>query len=329
MHRKRFNLPPLDLIQGFEAAARTLSFTKAAEELFITQSAVSRQIRGLEDHLGVALFERRPRSLALTEQGRMLYAAATEFLEKLQDTTNRLRADGGTRHLTVTTTGGFASLWLIPRLRTFTALHPDVDVRISATYKAVNLERNLVDVAVRYCKEEEAPPGGIRLFGEELFPICSPTLVADERHPLRELADLRHHALLHMDEAQDLMDWDTWLIAQGHAGLRPAASIRFDSYEQMIQAALSGQGVAMGIGRLVSGLIDKGQLVAPFCKSVIGARSYFILRSAITGSRPHVEAFVEWLQKEATTAIPDRSEADPPPPPARANGAARRPRPTA
>jgi LysR family glycine cleavage system transcriptional activator len=328
MHRKRFNLPPLDLIQGFEAAARTLSFTKAAEELFITQSAVSRQIRGLEDHLGVALFERRPRSLALTEQGRLLYAAATEFLERLQETTNRLRADGGTRHLTVTTTGGFASLWLIPRLRTFTALHPDVDVRISATYKAVHLERSLVDVAVRYCKEEDAPAGAIRMFGEELFPICSPALIADDRHPLRDLPDLRHHALLHMDEAQDLMDWDTWLAAQGHAGLKPAASIRFDSYEQMIQAALSGQGVAMGIGRLVSGLIDKGQLVAPFCKTITGARSYFILRSAITGNRPHVEAFVQWLQKEAETAIPGRPE-PPSPPPARPNGPTRRPRPSA
>ncbi len=161
MHRKRFNLPPLELIQGFEASARTLSFTKAADELSITQSAVSRQIRALEEHLGVALFERRPRSLALTEQGRSLHRAATEFLEQLQETTNRLRTDGGAPHLTVTTTGGFASLWLIPRLRTFTALHPDVDVRISASYKTFNLERSLVDVAVRYCSEEEAPEGAI------------------------------------------------------------------------------------------------------------------------------------------------------------------------
>ncbi len=183
MHRKRFNLPPLDLIQGFEAAARTLSFTKAAEELFITQSAVSRQIRALEDHLGVALFERRPRTLVLTDHGRILQGAATEFLERLQDTTNRLRSDGGTPHLTVTTTGGFASLWLIPRLRSFTALHPDVDVRISASYKTVNLERSLVDVAVRYCQAEEAQEDAIRLFGEELFPICSPALMSDNAQP--------------------------------------------------------------------------------------------------------------------------------------------------
>jgi DNA-binding transcriptional LysR family regulator len=327
MQRKRFNLPPLDLIQGFEAAARTLSFTKAAEELFITQSAVSRQIRGLEDHLGAALFERRPRSLVLTEKGRILHRAAAEFLERLQETTDRLRADGGSPHLTVTTTGGFASLWLIPRLRTFTALHPDVDVRISASYKTVNLERSLVDVAVRYCKEEEAPEDAIRLFGEELFPVCSPALQAERPHPLRALGDLAHHSLLHMDEARDHMDWDTWLAAQGHAGLKPAASIRFDSYEGMIQAALGGQGVAMGIGRLVSGLIDSGKLVAPFCKSVTGSRSYFIIRSLGTRTRPHVQAFVDWLIEEAKTAIAVEGKALSSPPPAgRSNGAARRAR---
>lgn len=329
MHRKRFNLPPLDLIQGFEAAARTLSFTKAAEELFITQSAVSRQIRALEEHLGVALFERRPRSLALTEQGRTLHRAATEFLERLQETTNRLRTDGGAPHLTVTTTGGFASLWLIPRLRTFTALHPDVDVRISATYKTINLERNLVDVAVRYCCEGEAPEGAIRLFGEELFPVCSPGLQMEGPNPLRSLEDLRHHALLHMDEARDHLDWETWLTAQGYPGLKPAASIRFDSYEQMIQAALGGQGVAMGIGRLVGGLMEAGRLVAPFCKSVIGSRAYFIIRSASTRERPHVQAFVSWLIEEARTAIAVNGRDDSlncPPPAARSTGATRRAR---
>jgi LysR family transcriptional regulator, glycine cleavage system transcriptional activator len=304
MHQKRFNLPPLDLIQGFEAAARTLSFTRAAEELCITQSAVSRQIRALEEHLGVALFERRPRSLALTEQGLALQRTATEVLERLQETANRLRADAGTPHLTVTTTGGFASLWLIPRLRTFTALNADVDVRISATYTTINLERSLVDVAVRYCREQEAPAGAIRLFGEELLPVCSPALLTEGAHPLRTLADLRHQALLHMDvDGSTHMDWDTWLAAQGHPGLKPAASIRFDSYEQMIQAAVSGQGVAMGIGRLVSGLMGTGQLAAPFSASTIGGRAYFIIRSTMTGDRPHVRAFVDWLVMEAKAAM--------------------------
>ena len=171
-------MPSLIAIRAFEAAARLLSFKDAADELGITPSAVSRHIRSLEQTLGVALFERRHRALALTDEGRALYRAATDLLERLQSVTDRLRADGAAPHLTVTTTNGFASLWLIPRLRGFTALNPDVDVRISASYKLVALERSLVDVGVRLCRAEDAPEGSICLFGEQLFPICSPALVA-------------------------------------------------------------------------------------------------------------------------------------------------------
>lgn len=326
MPSKRFNLPPLDLIQGFEAAARNLSFTKAAEELFITQSAVSRQIRGLEEHLGVALFERRHRALALTGEGRALYSAATELLERLQSVTDRLRADGAALHLTVTTTNGFASLWLIPRLRGFTALQPDVDVRISASYKLVALERSLVDVAVRLCRTEDAPEGSICLFGEELFPICSPALVSDGAHPLRELGDLQHHALLHMDGAGGYFDWSTWLAAEGFADLKPAASLRFDGYDQMISAALSGQGVAIGIGHLVRDLLAEGRLVAPFAKSVVGPRAYYVVRSQQTGTRPHVQAFVDWLVREAqAVTLPKATGAVSSRPPAAPSAAAARP----
>lgn len=324
MPGKRFNLPPLDFIQGFEAAARTLSFTKAADELFITQSAVSRQIRALEEHLGVPLFERRPRALALTEQGHMLYAAASGLLEQLQAVTDRVRAHSGARHLTVTTTSGFASLWLIPRLRRFTTLHPDVDVRISATYKTINLERSLVDVAIRYCLQEEAPPGAVRLFGEELFPVCSPALQAEGPRPLRAFGDLAHHALLHIDEAAGMLDWGTWLTAHGLPELRPAASMRFDSYEQMIQAALSGQGVALGIGRLVSGLMQSGQLIAPFGEIATGSRSYYIIASPGTGGRAHVQAFVAWLAEEAAAAEIAAGAVRSQPPAAPSAGAARR-----
>jgi DNA-binding transcriptional LysR family regulator len=325
MQKKRYNLPPLDLIQGFEAAARNLSFTKAAEELFITQSAVSRQIRGLEEHLGVALFERHHRALALTDQGRRLYGAATDLLEGLQRVTDRLRADGVTPHLTLTTTSGFASLWLIPRLRGFTAMHPDVDVRISTGYKLVPLERNLVDIAVRYCREEDAPEQSIRLFGEELDPVCSPDLVAKGPHPLHAIDDLEHHVLLHMDGAGGYFDWNTWLAAHGHADLKPAASLRFDGYEQMIGAALSGQGVAMGIGHLVSGLVEEGKLVAPFAKRLAGQRAYFVVRSSLTGNRPHVQAFVDWLVREAkAVAIPGGVAALSSPPPAARSAAATR-----
>ena len=328
MQKKRFNLPPLDLIQGFEAAARNLSFTRAAEELFITQSAVSRQIRALEEHLSIALFERRHRALVLTEQGRVLYRAATDLLERLQEVTDGLRTVGAAPHLTVTTTSGFASPWLIPRLRGFTRLHPDVDVRISATYKTVNLERSLVDVAVRYCRIEEAPEDAVCLFGEEQFPICSPALLSEGPRPLRTLHDLEHHALLRMDDVAGYLDWGTWLAAHGYADLRPSASLRFDSYEQMIAAALSGQGVAMGIGRLVGGLIEEGRLVAPFANSVTGSRAYFVIRSSLTGSRPHVKAFVDWLSAEARTVaiVPDKGALSSQPPAARSDGARRRAR---
>jgi len=323
MQKRRFNLPPLDLIQGFEAAARNLSFTKAAEELFITQSAVSRQIRALEDHLSVALFERRHRALVLTEQGRILQRAATELLERLQEVTDRMRTAGIARQLTVTTTNGFASLWLIPRLRGFTALQPDVDVRISATYKAINLERSLVDVAVRLCEAADAPEGAARLFGEELFPVCSPTLLGGGPRALRKLQDLEHHALLHMHGAEGLLDWGTWLAAQGCVDLKPTASLRFDGYEQMIGAALSGQGVAMGIGRLVSGLLQEGRLVAPFHKSLVGERAYYVICSSLTAARPHVQAFVDWLVAEAKalTLAQEDGSLNSPPPAAKSTGA--------
>src|SRR6266852_1569300 len=169
MSNKRYDLPQIGFFQGFEAAARNLSFTKAAEELFVTQSAVSRQIKALEDHLGVALFERRQRALALTESGHALYRVATDVLERPQAAADQLRASGRTRQLSLTTTTGFASLWLIPRLQRFTSLHPDIDVRISATTDMLNLERHLVDLAIRYCLPETVPEGTIRVFGAEIL----------------------------------------------------------------------------------------------------------------------------------------------------------------
>ena len=319
-------------LRAFEAVARHLNFRAASEEMALTQSAVSRQIRGLEEHLGIALFERRHRALILTEPGRVLYQAAADLLERLQGVTDRLRADGSAPHLTVTTTSGFASLWLIPRLRGFTAVHPDVDVRISASYKLVSLERSLVDVAVRLCRTEEAPEDAVPLFGEELFPICSPALVSEGPHPLRAVQDLVHHALLHMEGAGGYFDWSTWLTAEGFADLKPAASLRFDGYDQMISAALSGQGVAMGIGHLVSTLLAEGRLVAPFAKSVVGPRAYYVVRSQMTGARPHVQAFVDWLVAEAKavasgdTAGRGAMRISSPPPAAKSAGAGRRAR---
>jgi DNA-binding transcriptional LysR family regulator len=300
MASKRYDLPHLAFFQGFEAAARTLSFTKAAEELFITQSAVSRQIKALEDHLGLKLFERRPRSLVLTENGQALYRIATDVLDRLQTATDRLRAEVRGRHLSITTTTGFASLWLIPRLRRFTSLHPDIDVRISATTDALNLERSLIDLAIRYCMPESVPEGAVRLFGEEMIPVCSRALLRDKARPLRRPEDLVHHTLLHFDYAgAQYMDWGTWLTALGIGGLRPAGALHFSQYEQMIQAAISGQGVALGRQPLLNDLIEAGTLVAPFKQTLVGSRAYFVIESRLAAGKPHVREFAQWLLAEA------------------------------
>jgi LysR family transcriptional regulator, glycine cleavage system transcriptional activator len=300
MPNRRYRLPPLGFIQGFESAARNLSFTKAAEELFITQSAVSRQVKALEDHLGVTLFERRQRALALTESGHALYRVATEVLERLQAATDQLRASGRTRQLSLTTTTGFASLWLIPRLQRFTSLNPDVDVRISATTAVINLERSLVDLAVRYCRPEDVPERATRLFGEEVAAVCGPSLLRDRSRPLKRPHDLKHHVLLHFDYAgAQFLDWGTWLTSLGIGDLQPAGALHFSQYEQMIQAAIAGQGVALGRQPLVNDLIQSGALVAPFRKALVGSRAYFIIESEQGAGKPHVRQFAAWLMEEA------------------------------
>jgi len=302
MPGKRYNLPPLGFFQGFEAAARNLSFTKAAEELFITQSAVSRQIKALEDYLGVPLFKRRPRSLVLTESGQALHRIAADVLERLQAATDQIRAETRARQLSITTTTGFASLWLIPRLPRFTRLYPDIDVRISATTESLNLERSLIDLAIRYCRPDAVSEGAVRLFGEEMLPVCSRALLRDRSRPLKRPQDLKHHTLLHFDypgaELQ-FMDWGTWLAALGIRDLKPAGALHFSQYEQMIQAAIAGQGVALGRQPLMNELIQSGQLATPFKQPVVGSRAYFIIESPIGTGKPHVRQFADWVLDEA------------------------------
>jgi LysR family transcriptional regulator, glycine cleavage system transcriptional activator len=301
MQAKRYHLPPLGFFQGFEAAARHLSFTKAAEELFITQSAVSRQIKTLEDHLGVTLFDRRPRALALTEKGQELYRIATDVLEQLQAATDHIKQHSRARQISITTTTGFASLWLIPRLQRFTSLHPEIDVRISATIDILNLERSLIDLAVRYCKPEAVPDGAVRLFGEEVLPVCSPSLLHDASRPLRKPQDLARHVLLHFDfpgATKMVMDWGTWLSAIGIGDLKAAGSLHFSQYEQMIQAAISGQGIALGRQPLVNHLIQSGALAVPFNAALVGTRAYFMIESTLGTTKPHVREFAAWLQEE-------------------------------
>jgi len=295
-------LPSLDLLKGFEAAARLLSFTKAGAELYLTQSAVSRQILELEHQLGVQLFQRKHRALALTEAGQALYPAAAQVLATMRGVTDRLRAVRGRRTLAVTTTQSFASLWLIPRLAGFTRAHPEVDVRISAETRVLDLERDGLDLAIRHGPPSLAGPNAIRLFGERVFPVCSPTLMKDPRRPLREPADLRRHVLLQYDDPDGRhpwMHWKTWLEIERLTDLRPAGNIVLSGYDQIIPAAIAGHGVALGRSPLVREAIAAGELVAPFKRSADPARAYFAVLARDAGGRPEVAAFLAWLRGEA------------------------------
>jgi LysR family glycine cleavage system transcriptional activator len=298
--RNRNALPALDLLVGFESAARHLSFTKAGEELFLTQSAVSRQIKDLEDQLGVVLFQRRHRALALTEAGHQFYAAAAQALSTMRTATDRLRAQAGKKALSVTTTHSFAALWLIPRLAGFTRDHPGVDVRITAETRVQDLERDGLDLALRHGPASLAGPNAVRLFGEKVFPVCSPKLLKKKK--LEKPQDLKSHVLLQYDDPEGRhpwLHWKTWLEVERIADLKPAGTLSFSGYEQIIPAAIAGHGVALGRSPLVKDLMRSGELVAPFKSSADPARAYFAILSKNATGRPEVAAFVEWLKAEA------------------------------
>jgi len=298
MHSERWQLPPLELLLAFEAAARHLSFTKAGGELALTQSAVSRQIQALEQSLGSKLFERRTRALLLTESGQRLYQVAQGVLAELHEATLKLRGAAAVRTVTVTTTPGFASLWLIPRLNSYLQGHAGVDVRISASYETVNLERDGLDLAIRYAKSADME-GERPLFEENVIPVCSPALAADASRPLREPADLRAHVLLHMDDAKiSWMEWNLWLHAHGLRNLQPAGSLQFNQYDQLVQAAINGQGVALGRLPLLRRLLKEKALVTPFRKSVVSSRGYYLVRSARAAGKRDVAEFEAWLLEE-------------------------------
>ena len=300
--RNRNALPALDLLVGFEAAARHLSFTRAGAELFLTQSAVSRQIKELEDQLGVELFQRRHRALALTDAGKSFYASAAQVLTTMRAATDRLRAQAGKKGLSVTTTHSFAALWLIPRLAGFTRTHPGIDVRIMADTRVQDLDRDGLDLAIRHGPASLAGSSAVRLMGERVFPVCSPKLLKDKSKPLREPQDLRYHCLLQYDDPEGRhpwLHWKTWLEVERIADLRPAGTLSFSGYEQIIPAAIAGHGVGLGRSPLVKDLLASGELVAPFKSSADPARAYYAVVSKSAEGRPEVAEFVAWLKQEA------------------------------
>ena len=308
MQKDPDRLPPLDLLAAFDAAARQLSFTRAAAERFLTQSAISRQIKALEEDLGVALFRRRHRALALTDEGLRLHEATRAALAGLRGAVAHLRAPQRREVIALTTTPGLASLWLIPRLADFLRAHPGIDVRIDTSLAPRALAADGFDLAIRYARVGSLH--GPQLFREVTLPVCRPALAKSREPPLAQPADLRRHTLLQIavpPGAGVPLEWQPWLQAVGLGDLEPAATLTFSNYDSAIAAALAGQGVALGRRPLIDRLLRARKLVAPFKGHAIASeRAYFIVTAPAGRSRPAVRALEQWLLAQAPggTAVP-------------------------
>ena len=293
-------LPSLDRLAVFDAAARQLSFTKAAAERFLTQSAVSRQVATLEAELGVPLFRRGHRRLELTDDGRRLAMAVAGAIAGVREAVEAIRAPRRREVLAVTTTPGLASLWLIPRLSDFVATHPGIDVRIDATLDARALAADGFDLAIRYLPMDGK--AGLPLFRESIQPVCAPALLARGRPALKTAADLHAHTLLQLEAPAGSgvpLEWQTWLRAAGVGGLEPAAILTFTQYDAAVAAAVAGQGVVLGRRPLVDALLRKRALVAPFKASTASARGYAVVVEPAAARKPAVQALVQWLLEQA------------------------------
>ncbi len=304
MDRHRYPRLSLDLLRGFRVAARHLSFTRAAQELFVTQSAISREIKTLEEQIGQPLFHRVHRALQLTHAGAELYRAVDEALTQLDAVTDRLTGFG--RSLTVTTTPALASLWLAPRLTRFNRLCPEIDVRIVASNDKPDLERDRVDIAIRFVAAGADSPNAEQLVSCESFPVCSPALARDPARPLRTPADLSRHVRLDYETLRDgrrLSEWDFWFDAMKIRAVPPASTLRFPQYEQWIPAAIEGAGVAIGVLPHVTQQLRDGLLCAPFGRKMIANRgTFFVVLRRDVAERGSVKEFVEWLRHEARSA---------------------------
>lgn len=287
---------PLDPLRGFVCAARHLSFTRAAAELCLTQSAISRQIQTLESALETTLFVRGVRSLELTAEGARLAAAAETWLDEYARLAAALRPPTR-RPVTVTASIGIAALWLVPRLRDFQAREPDTEVRIAAGNRVVDLAREDIDLALRYCADRDVPPEAVRLFGETVFPVAHPA-IADGL--VLDADTLARQILLDYDEpAFPWLGWDHWLAAAGLGGLRPRSRIGFSHYDQLIHAAAAGQGLALGRATLVDPLLEDGRLAAVGDRRLpIAGRSFWLV-PAPRPMRAEVKRFADWVRSVA------------------------------
>ena len=305
MHRR--DLPAsLDLLRGFEAAARLLSFTSAAAELHLTQSAVSRQVQQLEEQLGVKLFERRTRALILTEAGERYYRGVAKALALVRDATAAVRAK--TEPIVrVTTTASFASLWLVPRLAQFQTDHGEIAVHVVADNTVRDLEHHGLDVAIRYCPQDAVDADAICLFGEQVAPVASPALLKGKR--IRTPEDLLQLPLLDIDDPNSAtiwLSWKVWCEAMKLERPRARRGLTFSHYDQIMQAAMAGQGVALGRFPLIDPFLADRRLVMPLKDkrfTTRAHRAYWLVVSP-AARRDEVTMFAEWIKAQARLQAP-------------------------
>ena len=293
-------LPSLNGLRAFEAAARHLSFTQAASELNVTQTAISHQIKRLEQELGVRLFIRQNRALTLTPEASEYLPGVRAAFNDLRLATDRLlrREDGHV--LTVSTLASLAAKWLLPRLSAFQEAHPGIDVRITTSTSLVDFQRDNVDAAIRYGRGQWAGLRADWLMADEVFPVCSPALLTGER-PLKCPEDLKDHVLLHTSNTNS-DDWRLWLTAAGlPADLSKQPGITFDMIFMTIQAAIDGIGVAMGRTSYVRDDIAKSRLVVPFKIALPADAGFYLVSPQGRRDPPKLAAFREWLAGSAQT----------------------------
>jgi LysR family glycine cleavage system transcriptional activator len=297
---QRHRLPPLNALRAFEAAARHLNFSRAADELSVTPGAVSQQIQNLEDFVGVALFKRTPKGLLLTDPAQIALPALREAFDRLAEAASMLTAAVDGRRLTVSMAPSFAAKWLVPRLGKFEALHPMVDVWVSAGMELVDFASGEIDIAIRYGAGHYAGLEVTRLMQETVIAVASPELL--ERQALAELSDLSHQVLLHdgsPDADESCPDWNMWLAARGVRGVDGSRGPRFNQSSLVIEAAVGGRGVALAKRALAQADLDAGRLVAPFQIATAVDFAYYVVHPKAKGRLPQVKAFVAWLIAEA------------------------------
>jgi LysR family glycine cleavage system transcriptional activator len=297
-------LPPLNSLRAFEAAARQLSFTRAGEELFVTAAAISHQIKTLEENLGVLLFERKPKSLVLTDAGRAYLPAIQDAFRNLTEATQRLQAEAGRVTLKINIPPTFAVKWLIPRMDGFMKLHPEIDLKVSTSKEMVDFARDDFDMAIRYGRGIYPGLHTELCLPVEVFPVCSPTLLKG-KYPLRTPADLRHHTLLHDASTYkdgSNPDWTAWLRHAGVEGMDASRGPSFWPSHIVIDAALDGLGVALAKRSWVERDIAAGYLTRPFELSLPVEFAYYVIYPESKLNNPHIRQFVDWIQGEVAIA---------------------------